>query len=144
MPNAVDLQAVGSLLVAVGLGGVLVAIINTFLSPKARAETRAIAQGAAREEVAQSIATLRADVADARARAAAAEDRADRAEEHADASDAKYDSCMAQNRTLVEALWRYSAWSKMYYDAGHPPGMEPPPVLDNLYLFQPPTHKGNP
>lgn len=122
--------AVGALLAALGVGSVLVTIINTFLSPKARAETRQIARGTAKEELDLALTTLRADVNDARDRAKAAEARADAAERRADDSDRKQDELLGQYRLAIDHLWRLQLWARRYYEAGHPPGMPPPPLVD--------------
>lgn len=130
--NPTALSALGTLLAAFGVGGVFVAIINTFLSPKARAEARQIARGTAREEIDMALATLRTDVNDARTRADAAETRADEA-------DTKYDRLLRDHRILIEHMWRLQLWARRYYEGGHPPGMAPPPLLDLADVSTVPT-----
>ena len=124
------LTALGIIGSALGVGGVLVAIVNTFLSPKTRAEAKQIARSIAKEELDLALETLRRDVNDARDRATKAEQRADRAEQRADESDQKQDELLAQYRIAIDHLWRLQLWARRYYEAGHPPGMPPPPLAD--------------
>lgn len=131
--------AIGQLVIAAVLGSLGVAVVQHVLSPKTRAETRQIASSTARDTVQFSIQRLEADIKRAVERADAAETRADAAEKRsqvadlrADEADAKYDRVMAQNRILIEHIWRLSAWVNRYYDAtNHPKGMEPPPRLEH-------------
>lgn len=121
------LRFLGQLILAVVSGGVVVAVINAFLSPKTRAETRQIAQKTAQESIDQALEHLRADLADARLQITSAVTRADAAEQKADQAEANLDAIAARDRVLVAYLWDLMAWTKRYYEAGHPPGMKPPP-----------------
>ena len=125
--NAEVIRFAGQLVVAVVSGGVLVAIINAFLSPKTRAETRSIAQQSAQETIDQALGTLRADLADARSQIDRAVARADKAEKKADDAEGMLDSIAARDRVILAYLWDLMAWSRRWYDGGHPPGMLPPP-----------------
>lgn len=125
--NSQALVLLGQLIVAVVSGGVLVAIINNFLSPKTKAETKSIAQKTAQETIDQALATLRADLLDARAQIDRAVTRADKAEHKADDAETKLDAVAARDRELVDYLWRLMTWTKRWYEQGHPPNMVPPP-----------------
>lgn len=123
--------AVGQLLIAAALGSLGVAMVQHFLSPKTRAETRQIASATARDEVKLSIDRLEADIKRATVRADAAEERANKAELRADQADTKYDALIAERRILLEHIWRLSSWVNRFYDSSnHPNGMEPPPVMN--------------
>lgn len=83
MLNSEVAKLVGQLLVAVLGGGVVVAAIQNWLSPKAKAETRQIAQSVARQEVDDRIQNLKDSVTEAVSRADEAEKRADAQQERA-------------------------------------------------------------
>jgi outer membrane murein-binding lipoprotein Lpp len=134
--NPEVLRFLGQLVVAVISGGVVVAVINNFLSPKTKAETRDIAQKTAQSTIDAALENLRADLADAREEIREAKRRADLAEAKADDMEAKADAVMARDRVLVQYLWDLMGWTKRWYDQGHPPGVSPPPKppeqLDSL------------
>jgi len=59
-------------------------------------------------------------------------ERLDRLEEKFDAATEHNHTLKRQNAILIEAQARASAWMLRYYDAGHPQGMEPPPILQSF------------
>lgn len=59
-------------------------------------------------------------------------ERLDKLEEKFDVATENNQTLKRQNAILIEGQSRASAWMRRYYDAGHPQGMEPPPVLQNF------------
>lgn len=55
--------------------------------------------------------------------------RLDQLEEKFDTAEDNNRSLKRQNALLTESLERFSTWANLYYDAGHPSGMTPPPVI---------------
>lgn len=125
--NPEALKFVGQLILAVMGGGVAVTIINNWLSPKTKAETRDIAQKTAQSTIDTALENLRMDLDDAREQIRKAIERADRAEKKADEMEARADAITARDRILTEYLWDLMSWTRRWYEAGHPPGMNPPP-----------------
>lgn len=122
-------ELLGAGLVTALLGGVVVAIIQHFLSPKTRAETRQIAAHTAQSVIDSALENLRRDLDDTRSRAKAAETRADEADQRAD--DAK-----AENRILREHVSLLTSWAQRVYRAGVVKEDDPPPQLQQ---FEKPT-----
>lgn len=127
MTSAALLPILGQLAVAILGGGVVVAVINNFISPKTKAETKAIAQKTAQDTIDQALQNLRADLDDARSEIRLAKSRADEAERKADEMEAKADAVIARDRILVQYLWDLMGWTKRWYEQGHPPEISPPP-----------------
>lgn len=97
--------AVGQFVIAVGMGGVIVAIIQNIISPKTRAEARQIAASVAQKTVDQSLQALEI-------RARATKNRAETAEHRADESDVKADEAVAQVRRMTDVLWQCASYMR--------------------------------
>lgn len=105
------------------------ALVNAITSrPKVRSETMQIATQAATDQ----IKNLREDNSDVRARLKDAELKNTKCEERIDAIEAENDTLKGEKRILVEFARRSTAWMSAWYDAGHPPGMPPPPEIQNF------------
>ena|SRR5690349_3197103 len=112
------------------------ALVNAITSrPKVRSETMQIATQAATEQ----IQNLRADNTDVRSRLKETEkkntqleEKNDLLEQRVDAIEHENDTLKSEKRILVEFARRSTEWMAAWYDAGHPPGMAPPPQLQNF------------
>ncbi len=134
---------IGQFLLAAGVGSVIVTILNNFLSPKTKAETRQIAQKTAQDAVDQALAQLRLDVADSRTRAERAEARADESDKRAELNERRVDAMVAERRILVEHVWRLNSWITRHWELiplDQRATMEPPPtILVSDHPPEPPT-----
>jgi hypothetical protein len=115
-----------------GLAG-FAALIRTFLErPKYRADAMTLVTQAATDQM----ATLKGDNDDVRKRLSAVEAKLEVALEKVDAAESKLEDSERLNRQLRQQLRvlmqharRAQEWSDKYYNAGHPPGMQPPPRI---------------
>jgi septal ring factor EnvC (AmiA/AmiB activator) len=115
-----------------GLAG-FAALIRTFLErPKYRADAMTLVTQAATDQM----ATLRGDNDDVRKRLASVEQKLASVEEKLDLTQDQLDDAQRLNRQLRQQLRvlmqharRAQEWSDKYYNAGHPPGMQPPPRI---------------
>ena len=118
--------------VIAGLAG-FAALIKTFMErPKYRADAMTLVTNAATEQM----KTIREDNVDVRARLAAVEVRQDATTKLLEETEDKLDFAERQNRTLARQnkalmahIVRMHDWFNAYYQAGHPPGMLPPPQM---------------
>lgn len=134
--TGVNWSLVGQFAIALGLGGVIVAVIQNFLSPKTRAEARQIAASVAQKTVDQALAALEQRAVAAEARAEKLEQRATAAEVRADEADVKSDEAVAQVRRMTDVLWQCASYLRRVEASLTPEQQQrigPSPNLDQFF-----------